>query len=249
MRIIIAIIVTLLLTDYAQACGRCGLFGRRCKFASVKSAVVYPQYAQAASQTINVANFAYPIGATQYSSVAQISQLYATNPALALEHSTRVAERSVSTMQSAIESLTANNQGVLEVAKLQAATEHLRSALQSSQQTSSVTLRITQSSSGITVEPITDSPPVHGGGPATAQPPASSSVLAVHCASCHGTAVNAPKAGLYYDSGHQLDATNAMKALRILEGHDVPEAMRKLVDGLSDEDLAGLRSEIIGLTR
>jgi cytochrome c553 len=249
MRALLTILLALTLADYAQACGRCGIFGRGCRFAKVKAAVVYPQYAQQASQTINIANFAYPVGATQYSSVAQISQLYATNPALALEHSTRVAERSVSTMQSAIESLTANNEGVLELAKLQAATEHLRAALTTSQQQSSYTLRITQSSSGITVEPLTDTPPMQGGGPAATQPPASSSLLALHCASCHGTDINAPKAGLYYDTGHQLDASNAMRALRILEGMDVPEAMQRLVAGLSDEDLAGLRSEIIGLTR
>lgn len=50
-------------------------------------------------------------------------------------------------------------------------------------------------------------------------------------------------------TGHQLDSSNAIKALRVLEGQDVPEAMEGLIQKLSEHDMSALRREIIGLTR
>lgn len=245
----LTILIVLMLASHADACQRCGIFGlRQCRVQKQvvvkKQAVAYSQ--PQASQVINIANIAYPTGSTVYgqSSYASVQHV---SPALALEHSSRVAERSIGSMQAAIEAIQSNNSGVIELARVQAATQHLQTALATSQQQSSVSLRITQSGGGIDVQRIDDpSAPEHGDRDFPVGP---DSLISARCGKCHGGDLSAPKGGLYLVAGEALSASNAIRSLQILDGQDVPEGMRSVVDGLSEADVAGLRREILGLAR
>jgi hypothetical protein len=242
-----SILTVLLLADTASACNRCGLFGLRCRFskqAVVKQVKQFAAYQQPANVTnVSIVN-AYPVGATQYASVQSATSLYAVSPAIALTAATETATRSLATMQTAIESITSNNRDMVELAKLQAARDHLQTALATSQESHSYTLRITQSGGGVQVEKLQDRLVGSGnGGPE--KPFAPGSLLDVKCAKCHGVDLAEPKAGLWFGSTEPLEATQAVRALRVLDGLDVPPEMTSLVESLSTDELSQLRSEIL----
>lgn len=233
----VAFLVVILLASEVLACGRCGLFGRRCRYyrapSVVSKTVAVPQ------QIVNIANV-YPQGQTVYS-VGQVAQLYATNPALAITTAGRVADSAIASLTAAVNLGSITNEQVAQVAKVQAAVAHMQAAV-GAQPPSSVTLRITQGAGGINVERMSDdeAPP----------PPTepSQSLLAQKCSQCHGVALEQPKGNHYFDAGAKLQPREITAALRILSGEAAaPEAMQELVSGLTQEEKGRLMSELLSL--
>lgn len=250
----------------ASACDRCGL--RNCRFQQVQQVVVphvqqvvtpvvEPVVQQVAvpQQVINISNV-YPQGSTVYT-VGQVSQLYASNPDLAMQLTARIAENGIGALKAAIESGNTNNQALLNLATVQAATEHLKSATTAQLNTGnqSLNLRITQGASGIKVEQINgdvtektvEPMPMNPMTPVDTGKPVTGSLLSAKCAQCHGKEMTQPKGGLFFDSGLSLDANNALAAINVVNGRDVPSSMAAVVEGLTAEERSALTSEILSL--
>lgn len=245
-RFAIALVTMLVAADTASACNRCGLFGNRCRYVQRAHVYAQPVVAQPAYVPQQVTNLSivntYPQGSTVYG-VGQLAAPYAVNPELAISAASRMADGAASALTAAITLGQESNAQVAEVAKLKLAVEHLQAAVGSAgQQSGSIQLRITQGAGGIKVEQMDGDEK-----PERITPPASASLLAAKCASCHGLEQTQPQAGLYYDAGHALDATAALRALDVIRGNDVPEGMRAVIEGLTPEDKAGLMEELLAL--
>ena len=227
--------IALLLTAIpADACHRCGQ--SRCRFVSHQAVKV--EQVAVPQQILNIANV-YPQGDTVYT-VGQASQLYAANPDLAVTLAAKIAGNGTDAFTAAVRSGQASNEALAQIAKVQAATQHLKAAVGSNEGAKSLTLQITQSGGGIQVRPVTDD-----ASPSGKTPTAAGSLLSSKCASCHGTQLTAPKGGLFYDAGHSLDADTSMRALSVLSGKDVPSAMVDVVGGLTAEEKGRLMEEIL----
>lgn len=238
MRICAAILIAFLLADSADACNRCGLFGNRCRFSH--HAKVVSQVVPQASQTINIATV-YPAGTTQYGSVQAISQLYATNPELAITAASRAADGATQALTAAITASMLGNQHVAEIAKIQAATQHLQAAVGTSSSQQSLTLRITQSGGGIKVEQVEAPKP-------DPDAPRTPAILQAKCGSCHGPDLAEPKGGVSL-GGAQMSPERAMRAIDLLYGREVPDAMAGVIGGITAEERDQLIEEITSLVK
>lgn len=239
--IVVALLVVVSFASSAEACNRCGLFGRKCRNQAVYYSPIYKQQAAYYPQHIlNIANV-YPQGSSVYSA-GSAAQLYAVNPELAITSATRVADGAIQSLQAAIKLGESNIGQVAEVAKIQAATEHLRLAMSAGQQQSSnLTLRITQGAGGIQVQQVQD--------PGSDQPPPrddqpSTSMLSQKCAKCHGVDLAQPKGGLYFDVGATVNSEQFADSMVVLSGVNVPEPMKALVESLTDQEKGQLIQEL-----
>jgi len=199
----------------------------------VQPAVVQQQAVAVPQQVVNISNVypnpvnSYPRGNTQYT-LASAAQVYALNPDLAITAASRVADNAVSSLRSSISSGLANNAQVAEIAKIQSATQHLLAAIGSSQQPSSVMLRLTQSAagSGYSVEQLTSDPQTQTQQLQQIQvppvPQVGQSVIGTKCARCHGTELASPKGDLFLDAGRQVDALTIVKALDMIRQDKMP---------------------------
>lgn len=262
-----AVLLVMAMAVVANACDRCGL--RNCRFQQVQQVVVPSHVQQVVTpvvepvvqqvavpqQVINISNV-YPQGSTVYT-VGQVSQLYASNPDLAMQLTARIAENGIGALKAAIESGNTNNQALLNLATVQAATEHLKSATtaQLNAGNQSLNLRITQGASGIKVEQINgdvtektvEPMPVNPMTPVDSGKPVTGSLLSAKCAQCHGKEMTQPKGGLFFDAGLNLDSNNALLAINVVNGRDVPSSMAAVVEGLTAEERSALTSEILSL--
>jgi mono/diheme cytochrome c family protein len=242
---VMALCFLLLSVSTADACGRCGLFGRRCAFAQ-KQVVVKPSYGYAYQQPSNTTNLSlinvYPQGTAQYS-VAQLAQSYQVNPSLSLELSSRIAGQALDNQAASIRLAQEHSQTSAELQRQALALQLVQSAMGNSQvsasASSSLSLEVNQGSGART----------DAGGAAQGSAVATGSLLAQKCAKCHGLDKQAPKAGLYYDQGHWLDASASVAALRVIAGHDVPEQMSSVIQSLTDEERCQLLLEVASLSR
>lgn len=242
MRLTVAVLISLALADSASACSHCGIFGRQCRVVPkqvvVKRQAVQYAYQQPQSVTnLSIIN-TYPPGSSQYG-VAQLNQVYQPNPDLAVTLSARIAENALQPLRASIEAQQQAASRSLELQRLALATEHLRMAMGSdgTSQSSSLNLNVNQ-----------------GGGatrsdPAIAPPPAPQSLVRSKCAQCHGSDLQAPKAGLYYDLDVQIDASQAMRAIAVINGHDVPEPMDAIISALTESERCQLAAELTALWR
>lgn len=235
--------VAILSVQTADACSRCGIFGRGCKF--VKQAVVVkPSYGYQYQQPQNVTNLsivnAYPPGTAQYG-VAQLAQAYQPNPDLSVTLSAKIAEQATSGLTAAIQAQSMAMQSTIELQRLALATEHMRAAMGSGQQqhttSGSLSLEVRQGTGSV------------AGGATDGQPTPPGSLLRDKCSQCHGVTLQAPKAGIYYDAGHVLDSSSAVAAMRVVSGLDVPEPMRDIIQSLTQEERCSLLLEIATLSR
>lgn len=246
-RVAVALFVVLLSTQTAEACLRCGLFGRRCAFVQKQVVVKKQAVSYAYQQPSNTTNLSlinvYPAASSTYG-VSQLYQAYQVNPTLSLELSSRLADKALSNHEASIRLAQEHNSQSLELQRLQLATMHLQAAMGTGQQSSassSLQLNVTQGAGAVQQrQPL---------GGEELPPPRPGSLLSVKCAQCHGQSLQAPKAGLYIDEGISLDATQAMRAMQILTGHDVPEQMHDLITGLTQQERCDLMAEITQLWR
>lgn len=173
-RSIVCLLLVFIAADSADACQRCGLFGRRCKFAQssyyyypAKQQVRYIQQQVAVpQQIINISNV-YPQGSTAYASVGSQQQyasvgsvsatLVATPPAMLAQLAAQRGDNADANFRASITLAETTNARVAEIARIQATTAHLRAGLSGNggaDDIQNLTLRITKSAQGIKVEKI-----------------------------------------------------------------------------------------------
>ena len=238
------ILVAIVAAD-ASACTRCGLFGRRCRFFSghVDAFAVAPYVAATPQNLVIQNNYNAPNGAAAFLApqgnsvygLAQASQPYYLDPSAVLR---QAAELTKGAQQLAQQGLTGYNQTASLALTLQASQPAIQAAaLTAPQQLNSgrsvsQTIRLTQNSAGQwTVEAGS------GEGGAPTQPavppsplsdpqPSGPSLVAKHCASCHGLDKAAPKGGLFYDGGHKLDCGPSLKAIQSVMTGKMPKGVQ-----------------------
>lgn len=217
LRIISAVLLLLILCESSDACFRCRRFDNRCRYRVQKQIVIQQkQIAVPVAVPQNITNITtvYPSSNTQYT-LGQAAAIYAGNPDLAMTLASRVADNSVSMMSSAINSAMQQSGEVAQVAKLQAARDHLMAAMSTNTQPSSVTLKITQGAGGIDIQQVDDAS-------LGAQDMPPQSILGTKCAKCHGTGQAAPKGDLFLDTGHELTGDAVARALNMVRLDKMP---------------------------
>lgn len=260
----------------ASACSRCGLFGRRCRFASV--AVVVDQHAAvavAAPQTIVLQNnFQAPNGAAAFLApqgqsvygLTQAAQPYTLSPDAVLR---QAAELTKGAQQLAQQGLNGYQQTASLALTLQASQPAIQAAALTAQpqaiaqQPQSQSIKLTQVNGQWTVEmgsaggagaststqpaaaPSPDSPPqADSSGGINPDLPAGPSLVAKHCASCHGLAKPAPANKMYFDAGHSLDCSPAMAAIKAVAAGKMPKGQQ-----LTPEEKGLLIQELTALAK
>ena len=268
LRIAALFLLALAVADSADACTRCGLFGRRCRFAYqvavpvfVESPVIVQDVAAATPQTLVIQNnYNAPNGAaaaliaqpgnTVYG-LQQASQPLLIDPN---EHLRRAAQLVDSVTELAQKGLQGYQQNTSLALTLSATQPLISQAIQAPQQftapqqsSQSITLKQggdgrwqldvgTPGSIGASAKPQAVEAP-------TIRPNASQSLVAKHCASCHGLDNPTPKARLNFDAGHQLDCETAMAGVRSVLNGKMPKGAR-----LSPEDRERLVAELVELS-
>lgn len=228
----------------AEACTRCGLFGQRCRFVSHHAKVVQPvaAYPQAAASTITIQNnyngaaLTSPLalqGNTVYGYHAAASA-YSVNPEQVLNQAARLVENAQGLAQTGFQQFsaaaTAQLAGQQEVAKIIAATEHLKAANVAASTSQSITVK-TDASGHATV---TTDPPA--GQPATEAPKAFAT-----CTKCHSGAT--PK-GQFSLDGESFSAPTITKALRAIASGQMPPADAGVE--LSQQDKGEIMQYLLG---
>lgn len=252
--------------DYASACNRCGLFGRRCQFAQVQQvhhahhvqqvAFVQPYVTAAASPEVLVVNNQYaspngaaaflaPQGQTVYGLQAA-AQAYTLDPTAVLR---QAAELTKGAQSLASQGLSGYNQTASVALQLNAGTNDTiargiaaSSILQSagltapSGQSQTQALRIYSENGQWKVD---QGEQVAAQIAAkiqrqTADSPAAASVgqslVSQHCGKCHGLQLSEPKAGLFFDTGHQLNCKPSLAAVRAVMSGTMPKGQQLPVD-------------------
>lgn len=266
------LLIVAICADAASACSRCGLFGRRCKFANVAvvdtvavAQVVGTPTVLTIQNNYNAPNGAAAFLAPQGQSVYGLNQAaapYTLSPDAVLR---QAAELTKGAQALAQQGLTGYNQTASLALTLSAAQPAMNAAaLTAPQQLNSVksssqSIKLTQDANGRwTVEAgtsggtSTNSAPDSGTVPALGDGVQSetvtnadpgSSLIRKHCASCHGTDLAAPKAKLFFDAGYKLDCAPGMSAVKAVMNGKMPKGVT-----LSPEEKGQLIQELAGLT-
>lgn len=298
LRIAAVFLLALIFADSADACTRCGLFGRRCRFAHqvavpvfVETPVIVQDVAAAAPSTLVIQNnYNAPNGAaaaliaqpgnTVYG-LQQAAQPYQLDPQDVLRQAAALTKGAQELAQQGL-------QGYQQTASLALTLNATQPALQAAiqapqaytapQQPISQSITLRQGGDGrwqldvggtekpqgaaesdgrnmrgaafrvdmntgeiegakpkIIPAPLPPLPPI--------PPSASQSLVAKHCASCHGLDNPTPKARLNFDAGHQLDCETAMSGVKSVLSGKMPKGVR-----LSPEDRERLVAELVELS-
>ena len=240
--VLLALCAVVLSASTADACSRCGLFGRRCAVVQKQVVVKKQAVAYAYQQPQNITNLsiinAYPAATSQFS-VGHLAQSYQVNPSLALELSAKAAGQALDNQAASIRLAQEHSAASQEIQRQALALQLVQAAMGSgqSQQSSSLSVQVSQGT--------------RAGGTDSAghSLPQSGSLIAQKCSKCHGLDLREPKGQLYYDDGHQLDASSSVAAIRVISGLDVPESMTEIITGLTEQERCQLLVEIATLSR
>lgn len=265
----IAFAIGATLAETASACGRCGLFGRRCRFAHV---AVVDQFAvtpyAAAPSVLTIQNnynapngaaaFLAPQGQTVYG-LTQAAQPYILSPDAVLRQAAELTKGAQSLAQ---QGLTGYQQTASLALTLSASQPAIQAAALTAPQqlnagrSSSQSIKLTQNangqwtveagtSDGAQAQPAVEQPTVPAAGveQPQAELPQGPSLVAKHCASCHGQDLAAPKGKLYFDAGLQLDCGPGMSAVKAVMSGKMPKGV-----ALSPEEKGQLIQELAALT-
>ncbi len=204
--------VMLLVVAIAEtnACDRCGLFGRRCRFAS-QSFDHHEGYssgygASGGTQTFNFINsYPTPLLAAQGQTVYGYNlsaQAYSVDPALIFDTAARLASNASDLAKQGVSSYTdlalqqlSNQQAIaaeaLEVAKVEAQGRAAANALSAAKPASSTSVpkilsyRVTATNGELKVEDISSEPSAAGGATSLSASDHVKSLLAAKCGKCH----------------------------------------------------------------
>ena len=262
------ILVAVVAAD-ASACTRCGLFGRRCRFFSGHvDAIAVAPYVAATPQNLVIQNnynapngaaaFLAPQGQSVYG-LAQAAQPYYLDPSAVLR---QAAELTKGAQQLAQQGLNGYQQTASLALTLQASQPAIQAAaLTAPQQLNagrsvSQTIKLTQNangqwtveagtSDGAQTQPAVEQPAAPAAGVEQPQAglPQGPSLVAKHCASCHGQDLAAPKGKLYFDAGLALDCGPGMSAVKAVMAGRMPKGV-----ALSPEEKGQLIQELAALT-
>lgn len=269
LRFAVAFLLALVVADSADACTRCGLFGRRCRFAhqvAVPVVVATPVIVEEVPvvqqpQTLVIQNnYNAPNGAAAALIAQPGNTVYGLQQAAAPYHldPQDVLRQAAALTKGAQELAQQGLQGYQQTASLaltlNATQPALAAAIQAPQQftapqSSSQTITLKQGGDGrwqldvgqpgaigASTKPQAVEAP-------QARPNASQSLVAKHCASCHGLDNPTPKARLNFDSGHRLDCETAMSGVKSVLSGKMPKGVR-----LSPEDRERLVAELVELS-
>lgn len=261
----------------AEACQRCGLFGRLCRMqqpvvvkqqayvAPVKqyvapAQVAYvpaPVYQPPSLYVVNnyppsngVAGIIAQQGATGYGNSVGVSYqsaalAYQNNYREFIQQANQLQQAMVGSLNLAVKAHTDASQTqlalesslLLPLARGQAAAQVLEAAglsNNSPQSSTTTVLKITGNRiESYTLPAENQQPGVNEHTkPGELPPPAPvpNSVIAAKCAECHGLELSEPKHGLYLDSGHKLDSTVIVKALRMVKEEKMPPDSKLTAD-------------------
>lgn len=271
LRIAVAFLLALVVADSADACTRCGLFGRRCRFAHhVVAPVVVahpvvveavPEYPAAAPSTLVIQNnYNAPNGAAAALIAQPGNTVYglqqAAQPLLIdpNEHLRRAAQLVDSVTELAQKGLQGYQQNTSLALTLSATQPLISQSVQAPQQftapqSSSQSITLRQGGDGRWQLDVgqpgaigASTKPQAVEAPAI-RPNASKSLVAQHCASCHGLDNPTPKARLNFDAGHKLDCETAMSGVKSVLSGKMPKGVR-----LSPEDRERLVAELVELS-
>lgn len=261
-------LLALVVADSADACTRCGRFGRRCQFVHqvavpvfVESPVIVQDVAAATPQTLVIQNnYNAPNGAaaaliaqpgnTVYG-LQQAAQPYYLDPQDVLRQAAALTKGAQELAQQGL-------QGYQQTASLaltlNATQPALAAAIQAPQQftapqSSSQTITLKQGGDGRWQLDVgqpgqvgASTKPQAVEAPAI-RPNASQSLVAKHCASCHGLDNPTPKARLNFDAGHRLDCETAMAGVKSVLSGKMPKGKQ-----LSPDERERLVAELVELS-
>lgn len=256
----------------SEACSRCGLFGRLCRYQNVVPVKHYVVPAAAVVKQADVFvvqnNYPQPIGAyaAQGASVygyQAAAQAYYVNPAEVIRQAAELSKAATATATIGLTGFnqTAQTQLALQasisepLARGHAAAQVLGAAglSQPYAQQQSLALRIYQENGSWKVEQsdgsaITARVQSEMGAvpPIPQAPSASQSVIKEKCVRCHGLTLTEPKGGIFLDAGHKLDCKVVLKALQMVKDNKMPKdspALTPQEKGIIMEELLALAKE------
>ena len=277
LRIAALFLLSLVVADSADACTRCGLFGRRCRFAHqviapvvVATPVIVEEVpvVQQPQTLVIQNNYNAPNGAaaaliaqpgnTVYG-LQQAAQPYSLDPQDVLRQAAALTKGAQELAQQGL-------QGYQQTASLALTLNATQPALAAAIQAPKQFTAPQHSSQSITLKQGQDGrwqldvgqPGVIGD---TAWKPglkpdaehlrkspirteASQSLVAKHCASCHGLDNPTPKARLNFDGGHRLDCETAMAGVRSVLSGKMPKGSQ-----LPADERERLVAELVELAR
>ena len=268
----LALAIVATLAESASACNRCGRFGRLCRFSHVEvvdSFAVAPVLATPSVLTIQnnynapngAAAFLAPQGQSVYG-LTQAAQPYTLSPDAVLRQAAELTKGAQALADTGLKGYQQTASLALTLSATQPAMQ--AAALNAPQQLNSVkstsqSIKLTQNANGQwTVEagtsggastpqaPDSGTVPAVGDSQAdTLQPaaPQGPSLVAKHCASCHGQDNPAPAGKLYFDAGLTYDPLTAMRAIRAVNAHKMPKKVE-----LPDDVRCAINKELESLT-
>lgn len=237
-------VILILTTSTAHAfCFRCRRSRCVCPKQVIKTAAV-PQSIQNIIVQSNVpAAHIAGLGSTGYT-YGTYSQPYALDPNLAAKLLSESTADTMAVFNTVVRQGLLANKDVADVAKLQTAVRALEVA-QGSARPKTYTLRAKVVNGELqiidqeeTTAKVADSQQVN---------PEDANILTLKCGKCHGKSLTKPKAGLILDSSVKLGADKITRALRILSGVDVPDAMSALVAALDPQEKADVMAALLNL--
>jgi len=253
-RFALGAVVLLLLVSDAAACGRCGLFGNRCKFAAAH-VVAAPLVVKAPEVLVIQNAFAQPNGlallanqGTTAYGLQAAAQAYTLDPAAVLRQAAELTRGAQSLAADGLNGFSSTASLALQLnspandalAKGTAAALVLQSAgLNQPGASQSQSLRIARDASGRwQVQHEEPAKAVQALERPTAEI-AGDSLIKAKCAQCHGTTLSEPKGGLYLDAGAPLDCAAALKSIDAVLSGRMPKGQQ-----LSAEEVTGLVKEL-----
>ena len=276
LRIAALFLLSIVVADSADACTRCGFFGRRCRFAHqvvapvvVATPVIVEEVPVVQQpQTLVIQNnynapngsaaalIAQP-GNTVYG-LQQAAQPYYLDPQDVLRQAAALTKGAQELAQQGL-------QGYQQTASLaltlNATQPALAAAIQAPQQftspqSSSQTITLKQGGDGRwqldvgqpgVIGDTTWKPGLNPDAEHLRKSPirtdASQSLVAKHCASCHGLDNPTPKARLNFDAGHRLDCETAMAGVKSVLSGKMPKGKQ-----LSPDERERLVAELVELS-
>jgi mono/diheme cytochrome c family protein len=246
-KILFGLILTLLFVSSADACSRCGIFGRGCRFGhhhvqAVEAVVAAPIIQPPVVSIINnypagngaAATLLAPQGGTVYG-LSTAVQAYSLDPAQVLR---QAAELTKGAQQLAQQGLTGYGQTAALALTLQASQPAVQAVVSqpiiSQPQPQSLTLKLVNGkwevdSPGMVAQ---NTAPELPKAPQTLPAGLGGSLVKKYCASCHGSDLATPKGSIFLDAGVALDCDLLVKSVNRVSKGEMPPGGLPLQDRL-----------------
>lgn len=244
-KILVGLALVLLFAGSADACSRCGIFGRGCRFGhhhvqAVEAVVAAPIVQPPVVSIINnypagngaAATLLAPQGGTVYG-LSTAVQAYSLDPAQVLRQAQELTKGAQDLAREGLEGYGKTAALALTLSASQPAIQAVVAQPVVSQP-QSLTLKLVDG------KWVVDSPPAPQSNTAPNAPKApqtlpaglGGSLVKKHCASCHGSDLAAPKGSLFLDAGVVLDCESLVKSVNRVSKGEMPPGGLPLQDRL-----------------